>query len=130
MLLGSVQTPPGDALLTGVTFFRLQPNPVVVVILAMGLAGTEESPYCVDMLNKLPNTWTIVTVRGYECCHGGGTDKFFVKNDTTRIRSVYSTLKKVFPSKPIVGLGMSLGGALLLQSSFKKEIDLDCLIMI
>ena len=93
MLTPSLCPSDAEILKTGVSFFRLQVDPEVVVMLALGLAGTEESPYCIDILAKLPPTWTIVTIRGYECCHGGENDKFFMKNDTTRVKSVFWSLK-------------------------------------
>jgi len=119
-----------DIVVTGISIFKFQSKPKCIVILALGLCGTEESPYCQDLLQGLPKEWMVVTVRGLETALGGIPEKLFVKNNTDKIKNVYSVISNIFQEVPIYGVGVSMGGALLLQSCHKKEIDLKGLVMI
>lgn len=96
--------------------YRMQASPSAIVIMALGLCGSEDSTYAVDLIEQLPKTILIITVRGLETCEGGANHKFFVKNDFTRILLACQLARQICPVSPIIGLGISLGGALLIQA--------------
>jgi hypothetical protein len=95
---------------------RFQTSPSIIVILVLGLCGTEDSPYCKDLISFLPPTITIITVTGPETSLNNPDQKLFMKNDLTRIVLAISLAKKICLKCPIIGIGMSIGGALLIQA--------------
>ena len=86
----------------------------------LGLNGTERtSTYAIDVLNALPKDVLVITVRGREMCDEDERQKFYVKNDVSRVFYAYTLAKAINSSAPVIGLGFSLGGALLLQAQSK-----------
>jgi hypothetical protein len=87
----------------------------MIVILVVGLCGTENSPYCKDLISFLPPTITIITVQGPETTLNNPEQKLFLKNDISRLLVAVMLAKKICLKCPIIGIGMSIGGALLMQ---------------
>lgn len=104
------------------SIYRTQATPALVVVFALGLCSTEDSPYVEDLLRQLPKNVMIITVRGEETSgHHEQHKKFFLKNDPSRVLAACVLAKKIAPTCPVVGLGMSLGGALILRAHQKTQ---------
>lgn len=112
------------------TFYNLQPDPASIVVIAIGLAGTEESPYFVDLISHLDRRSLIIGVRGSETCAHTFNRKIFLKNDSSRISATMRWVYAAYPTKPKIGIGMSLGGALVLRHQSLKLFPFDEIIMI
>jgi len=113
-----------------VSFYNLQKDPESVVIVALGLAGTEQSPYFADLVAHLDKGSLIVGVRGLETSSHASSSKFFLKNDCSRITRVMSWVYAMYPDTPKIGIGISLGGALILRHQSKKELLFDEIVML
>lgn len=101
---------------SGYSIFNPQPHPLAVVVVVLGLAGTEESPYFVDLVHGLDKRCIIIGVRGYETGIDTPHDtKLFLKNDMSRVERVAIWVKSMYPSTPLIGVGVSLGASLLLR---------------
>jgi alpha-beta hydrolase superfamily lysophospholipase len=109
----------------------MQAAPQLIVILALGLCGNEASSYAQDLITWLPKEFIIITVCGLESCDGNSsTEKFFLKNDCSRVVGAILLAKKINIKAPIVGVGVSLGGALLLQAHDKTKNMLRGIVLI
>lgn len=106
------------------SLFNLQSAPRAVVLIALGLGGTEDSAYFQDLVNGLPASCLIVGVRGYETSLNTRNEKFFVKNDSSRITQVMEWLCATYPSAAKIGIGVSLGGALILRHQASEHPEL------
>jgi predicted alpha/beta-fold hydrolase len=96
--------------------YRMQETPVMIVILGLGLNGAEDSPYAVDLIRALPQNILIIAVRGVEACEGTVQEKFYVKSDYQRVLWACVLARRISTSCPLVGVGISLGGGLILQA--------------
>lgn len=113
----SCESSEGSLTLNPFRIYRMQPKPAIIVVFALGLCGTESSPYAEDLIRYLPKNVLIITVRGEETSGNHELDtKFFLKNDCSRVLGACYLAKKICPDCPIIGLGISLGGALILQA--------------
>jgi len=95
--------------------YHAQSTPKAIVVIAIGLAGTEDSVYVADLIAQLPKCVMIVAVRGLETSSHTSHEKFFVKHDCSRITRTMHWLHDMYPDTPKLGVGISLGGALLLR---------------
>lgn len=111
------------------TFYNLQNDPVSIVIIAIGLAGTENSPYFVDLVNNLDKKFMIIGVRGFETSSHSTDYKLFLKNDCSRIFRVMGWVYTMYPNKPKIGIGISIGGALILRHQSLNKYPFDKVIM-
>lgn len=87
-----------------------------IIVLAVGLCGTEKSPYAEDIINTFSKDHCVITIRSLETSTNSTDTKFFVKNDISHILNLFQIIPK---NKEIIGVGVSMGGALLLQCIFK-----------
>lgn len=112
------------------TVYNLQDEPVSIVVIAMGLAGTEHSAYFEDLVTHLDKRSLIIGVRGLETSSHTSHDKIFLKNDCSRISRVMRWVYAMYPNKSKIGIGMSLGGALILRhQSLKNRFAFDTVVM-
>ena len=84
-----------------------------LIIVAVGLCGTENSVYAEDIIKSFQNEYNIIIVRGVEMSNFHETSKFFVKNDTSHLQKICNLFIPLY--KESIGIGISLGGALMLQ---------------
>lgn len=78
-------------------------------MVALGLAGTERSQYFKDLVDGLENSYLIIGVRGKETSSHPGDNKFFLKNDCSRLTFIMEWVHSVYKDIPKIGIGISLG---------------------
>jgi predicted alpha/beta-fold hydrolase len=112
-----------------ITIYNLQKEPASVVVIAIGLVGTEQSPYFADLVTNLQQSSLILGVRGLETSSHTSDHKFFLKNDCSRITRVMAWVYAMYPETPKIGIGISLGGALILRHQSLNEFPFDEIVM-
>jgi hypothetical protein len=116
---------------SAVSFYNLQPRPSCIVVIVLGLAGTENSVYLRDLVDGIDKSVIIISVRGFETSHRAHDEKIFMKNNPVRIQRVMEWIRSVYsPGLAVYGIGISLGGALLLQHQACSPAKFDRIAMI
>ncbi len=90
-------------------------SPVVLVL--HGLEGSIDSPYARGLLNLVAGKqWTGVLMQ-FRGCSGrhNRLDRSYHSGDTGDIHAVVTALKQRYPERPLVAVGISLGGNVLLK---------------
>jgi predicted alpha/beta-fold hydrolase len=109
--------------------YNIQKDPLMIIVLVVGLAGTEDSLYVKDIINEVDKNIMIFCIRGYETLENK-FHKLFIKNDSDQIGIIMSWLRKIYVNKIIIGVGVSLGGSLVLRHQSKgiDTFDRACMI--
>lgn len=94
-----------------------KPSQKGLVVVFHGLEGSAESHYAAHLMAMLDsNGWRCVLVHFRGCGPSGNqTARSYHSGETADNKMVLEELRKRFPGKPVVGIGYSLGGNMLLK---------------
>ncbi len=110
------ELPDGDFLDLVWTANDAEKNSPLVIVLH-GLEGSIDSPYARGLLNLVARKqWTGVLMQ-FRGCSGrhNRLDRSYHSGDTGDIHTVITGLKQRYPDRPLVAVGISLGGNVLLK---------------
>lgn len=120
----------------GIIYWNSDSCSNVYIVFALGLGSTEYSPYAIDIIHHLREKYNVISIRGQETIGNNFSqetignnfsqetinkshekiNKFFIKTDISRIINVVNNLDK---DDIVIGIGVSLGGALMMQAAKK-----------
>ncbi|MGM0381441.1 MAG: YheT family hydrolase [bacterium] len=88
-----------------------------VAILIHGLEGSSQSGYIKKLAQFLGDKRIKVIAMNMRCCGGelNRKNRFYSAKDSGDLKEVVNWCEKNYPEKPLLGVGFSLGGALLLK---------------
>lgn len=90
-------------------------TPVVIVL--HGLEGSINSPYARGLLNLVADKQWAGVLMQFRGCSGrhNRLDRSYHSGDTVDIHAVVTAIKRRYPDRPVVAVGISLGGNVLLK---------------